>query len=74
LIVYLVGCFIEYLKIHGSTNPKNWQWIYTFQRVGKMYGPMRWSPAIPAQGFTANCSWWCGLSTVWNFICQNVTI
>jgi hypothetical protein len=25
LIVYLVGCFIEYLKIHGSTNPKNWQ-------------------------------------------------
>jgi transcriptional regulatory protein LevR len=23
LIVHLVGCFIEYLKMHGTTNPKN---------------------------------------------------
>jgi hypothetical protein len=23
LIVHLVGCFIEYLKMHGITNPKN---------------------------------------------------
>jgi hypothetical protein len=22
LIVHLVGCFIEYLKMHGTTNPK----------------------------------------------------
>jgi hypothetical protein len=21
--VHLVGCFIEYLKMHGTTNPKN---------------------------------------------------
>jgi hypothetical protein len=24
LIVHLVGCFIEYLKMHGTTNPKFW--------------------------------------------------
>jgi hypothetical protein len=23
LIVHLVGCFIEYLKMHGTTNPKS---------------------------------------------------
>jgi hypothetical protein len=22
LIVHLVGCFVEYLKMHGTTNPK----------------------------------------------------
>lgn len=60
--------------LHGEVCANNWQWIYAFESIGETYGPMRWSPAKPAKMFIANCSWWSELSTVWNFLCQNVAL